>query len=61
MPALPASDWSTVRIYVRVEQVRKSYIRNCAVHHSFNRGMTIHGVHGLRLYNNVIFQNLGHR
>jgi hypothetical protein len=43
-----------------IGRVIKSYITNCAVHHSNNRGFTIHGVHGLRLYNNVVFNNLGH-
>lgn len=35
-------------------------IENCVVRRSFNRAYTIHGVSGLRVYNNVAFDVAGH-
>ena len=40
--------------------VTKSYIRNNAVYNTFNRAVTIHGVHYLHVYNNVAYNNMGH-
>lgn len=40
--------------------VHSSYIRNNAIHHSFNRAVTIHGVHYLRVQNNVAYHTMGH-
>jgi hypothetical protein len=40
--------------------VHKSYVRNNAIHHSFNRATTIHGVHYLRVQNNVAYHTMGH-
>ena len=40
--------------------VDESYVRNCAVHHTFNRAYTIHGVHKLRVQNNVAYNVMGH-
>jgi len=40
--------------------VHKSYVRNNAIHHSFNRAVTIHGVHYLRVQNNVAYHTMGH-
>ena len=40
--------------------VHGSYIKNCAIHNSFNRGITVHAVHHLTLHNNVIYKELGH-
>ena len=40
--------------------VSNSYIRNCAIHHSFNRGITVHGVNQLRIQNNVLYDIIGH-
>ena len=40
--------------------VRQSYIKGCAVHRSFNRAVTIHGVHHFRVLNNVAYDHLGH-
>ena len=40
--------------------VHKSYIRNNAIHHAFNRAVTIHGVSYLRVQNNVVYQTKGH-
>ena len=39
--------------------VRGSYVKGCAVHHSFNRAITIHGVHNLVVEENVIYDILG--
>ena len=40
--------------------VHSSYVRNNAIHHSFNRAVTIHGVHYLRVQNNVAYHTMGH-
>lgn len=40
--------------------VNKSYIRGNAVHQSFNRGTTLHGVHYLRIQKNVVYSAMGH-
>ena len=46
--------------YHMIGNVAGSYVRNTAVHESFNRGTTIHGVHYLHLKNNVYYRHLGH-
>jgi hypothetical protein len=40
--------------------VHTSYIRNNAIHHTFNRAVTIHGIHYLRVQNNVAYHTMGH-
>jgi hypothetical protein len=40
--------------------VHNSYARNNSVHHTFNRGFTIHGVHHLRVQDNVAYHTRGH-
>eukprot|EP00892_Ulva_mutabilis_P008257 jgi/Ulvmu1/5803/UM025_0058.1 len=40
--------------------VHDSYIRGAAVHRTFNRAVTIHGVHYLRIEDVVAFDNMGH-
>ena len=40
--------------------VRKSYIRRVSIHHTFNRAVAIHGVHYLRVQDNVAFETMGH-
>jgi len=36
------------------------YAKNCSIHHSYNRAMTIHGSHELSLLNNVCYDIEGH-
>ena len=43
-----------------IGSVSRSYIRNCAIHHTFNRAVTVHGVKHLELSGNVAFETLGH-
>ena len=43
-----------------VGNVSQSYVKNCSVHHSFNRGITIHGVDNLLVEHNVVFDTRGH-
>ena len=38
-----------------IGNVSESFIRNCSVHHTFNRAVAIHGVSDLRVQDNVIF------
>ncbi len=39
--------------------VSGSYVRGCAIHHSFNRAITMHGVHRLHVSHNVGFNIRG--
>lgn len=39
--------------------VKGSYVRGCAIHHSFNRAVTMHGIHDLLVEHNVIFDIMG--
>lgn len=43
-----------------IGSVHKSYARGLAVHHTFNRAFTLHGVHYLRLERNVAYKAMGH-
>ena len=43
-----------------IGRVRKSYIRRVSIHHTFNRAVAIHGVHYLRVQDNVAFETMGH-
>jgi cell migration-inducing and hyaluronan-binding protein len=36
------------------------YVRNAAIHDTFNRCVTVHGTHKLRVENNVTYNNVGH-
>ena len=40
--------------------IDQSYVRRCSIHHTYNRAVAIHGVHGLRVQDNVAFDNMGH-
>ena len=40
--------------------VRGQYIRNSAIHDTFNRCVTVHGTDNLRVENNVTYNNVGH-
>jgi cell migration-inducing and hyaluronan-binding protein len=39
---------------------RGQYIRNSAIHDTFNRCVTVHGTHNLRVENNVTYNTVGH-
>jgi len=39
--------------------VHESYVKGCAIHRSFNRAVTMHGVHNLVVERNVIYDILG--
>ena len=39
--------------------VRNSYVRGNSIHHTYNRAVVIHGVHYLRVTNNVNFETMG--
>ena len=40
--------------------VTHSYVRRTSVHHSFNRGVAVHGVTQLRVEDSVLFDIRGH-
>lgn len=37
-----------------------SYLRSSSIHHSFNRCVTVHGTHGVRIEDNVAHDTFGH-
>ena len=43
-----------------VGKVSSSCVKNCSIHHSFNRALAIHGTHHLRVQANVVFETRGH-
>ncbi|OMJ78805.1 hypothetical protein SteCoe_21333 [Stentor coeruleus] len=43
-----------------IGKVSKSYVKNNAIHDTFNRAVTIHGVHYFRVMNNVAYNIKGH-
>ena len=43
-----------------IGSVTKSYIRNNAIHQTYNRGIVLHGVHYLTIQNNVVYKAMGH-
>ena len=38
----------------------QSWVRGCAIHHTYNRAATIHGTHRAVLQNNVAYNTMGH-
>ena len=40
--------------------VHNSYVKGNAIHHTYNRACTIHGVHYLTIEKNVAFETMGH-
>ena len=40
--------------------VTGSYVRGCAIHHTFNRAVTVHAVNNLLVENNVAYNIMGH-
>lgn len=40
--------------------VHNSYVRGNSIHHTYNRAVTIHGVHYLRITDNVAYKTMGH-
>jgi G8 domain len=43
-----------------VGDAKGQYIRNAAIHDTFNRCVTVHGTHNLRVENNVTYNTVGH-
>jgi hypothetical protein len=43
-----------------IGNAHSSYVRNNAIWQTWNRAVTIHGVHYLRVQNNVAYKNMGH-
>ena len=43
-----------------IGDVYNSYIRGNSIHHTYNRAVTIHGVHHLTIQNNVAYHTMGH-
>src|SRR5688500_3143505 len=39
---------------------RGQYVKNAAIHDTFNRCVTVHGTHNLRVENNVTYNTVGH-
>jgi cell migration-inducing and hyaluronan-binding protein len=43
-----------------VGDAKGQYIRNAAIHDTYNRCVTVHGTHNLQVENNVTYNNVGH-
>ncbi|KAJ1475672.1 hypothetical protein T484DRAFT_1827474 [Baffinella frigidus] len=43
-----------------IGNVKQSFQKNCSIHHSWNRGVAIHGVHFLLLRGNFAYHAMGH-
>ena len=41
-------------------RLNNSWVRHCSIHHSFNRAITAHGVHGMLFERNVAYDIMGH-
>jgi hypothetical protein len=37
-----------------------AYVKDCSIHHCYNRSLTIHGTHHIQVENNVAFDTIGH-
>lgn len=40
--------------------VSGSYVRKSSIHHTFNRGITVHGTHHWLIQDNIIYDTIGH-
>ncbi|MFK7957533.1 MAG: G8 domain-containing protein, partial [Lysobacterales bacterium] len=40
--------------------VSGQFVRNSSIHHTFNKGLTIHGTNNSQVSNNAIFETIGH-
>ncbi|GBG70297.1 hypothetical protein CBR_g6425 [Chara braunii] len=40
--------------------VSRSYVKNCSIHHTYNRAIAVHGVNNLTVANNVAYRTMGH-
>ena len=43
-----------------VGEGKGQYIRNAAIHDTYNRCVTVHGTNNLQVENNVTYNNVGH-
>jgi len=46
--------------YHMIGTVHNSYVRGNSIYHTYNRAVTIHGVHYFRILKNVAFDTMGH-
>ena len=50
----------TVHFHMHGDLAFQSYLRGCAIHHTYNRAVTIHGSHRVILQDNVAYFAMGH-
>lgn len=43
-----------------IGDVLNSYVKSNSIHHTYNRAVTIHGVHYLKILNNLAYRTMGH-
>ncbi len=58
-----ARTWTLARYPIHwhlVGDAKGQYIRNAAIHDTYNRCVTVHGTHNLRVENNVTYNTVGH-
>jgi len=46
--------------YHLIDDASGQFVDNSSIHHTYNKGITIHGSHNTRFDNNVVFDTIGH-
>ena len=46
-------EWADTIHFHMSGTIDQSYVLRCSIHHTYNRAVAIHGVHGLRVVDNV--------
>ncbi|KAG2448780.1 hypothetical protein HYH02_006132 [Chlamydomonas schloesseri] len=50
----------TIHFHMHGDLAYGSWVKGCAIHHTYNRAVTIHGSHRVILRDNVAYQTMGH-
>ncbi|KAG2432951.1 hypothetical protein HXX76_008679 [Chlamydomonas incerta] len=50
----------TIHFHMHGDLAYQSWVKGCAIHHTYNRAVTIHGSHRVILRDNVAYSNMGH-
>ncbi len=49
-----------VHWHLLTDQAKGQYVRNCSIHHSFSRAVTIHGTDYIQVEDNFCYDHIGH-
>ncbi|PNH07097.1 Fibrocystin-L [Tetrabaena socialis] len=50
----------SIHFHMHGDLAYASYLRGCAIHHTYNRALTIHGSHRVLVQNNTAYRTMGH-